>query len=269
MRVLSAAQRLARRHVWTARLLQLLLLRAPGFARGNAVAVFSSGLSMQLDLRDRTQAVMFCGTYELAESRMLQDLLGPGDVFVDVGAHVGWFTLRAARLVGESGTVHAFEPYPPNAEILRRNISRNHLRNVEIYDVAISDARGTARIARLAGSDSGSPTLGTRGSADEFDVPTARLDDALPHETYPALVKIDVEGHERDVLKGARETLRRARALLIEVNTSPLGSNGHAVERVTADLRALGFTRFDQLPSGRAFGRSCGDHVNVLAKQAP
>ena len=228
------------------------------------MASFPSGLSLGLDLRDRTQAIMYCGTYELFESRLLNDLLGSGDVFVDIGAHVGWFTVRAAQRIGSTGTVYAFEPYPPNAESLRANVTRNSLENVRISAVALSDNRGTVRIARHADSDSASATVGLTTGSDAFDVTTNRLDDLVPEGASPALIKIDVEGLEESVLEGAVQTLRRTRAVLVEISTDQQSG-----ERVTTRLRSLGFERFDQLPSGRAFGRSCGAHINVLARRVP
>src|SRR5579884_4218264 len=145
------------------------------------------------------------GTYEAPTQRLFAQILGPGGVFFDVGANVGFYTLLAAVLVGEGGRVVAFQPASRNARYLRRHVGLNRLRNVDVFEVAVLDRCGVARFDEERGtatgkiSDSGALTIQTVSIdqlVDEGLVPT------------PDVIKIDVEGAEMDVLRGAEAVLR-------------------------------------------------------------
>src|SRR6185312_8497302 len=87
------------------------------------------------------------GTFETAELRFIQERLRPGDVFVDIGANGGIYTVIAAKKVGASGRVLAFEPGPRNLELLKRNLALNGLTNVTIVPKAVSNTAGAAALA--------------------------------------------------------------------------------------------------------------------------
>lgn len=99
------------------------------------------------------------GSYEFGKQRLFAALVKPGSVVWDVGAHVGFYTLLAARAVGPSGRVVAFEPVPRNLRYLRRHIALNHITNADVLDVAVGDVAGTgsfqcgqsSSMGRLAG----------------------------------------------------------------------------------------------------------------------
>jgi len=148
------------------------------------------------------------GTYEVDKARVMLRLLRPGDVFFDIGAHAGYFTLLASSLVGPSGVVVAFEPLPQNLIALRRQLQVNHLTNVRVIAAAVSDAAGTARFDLAAGTQ-----FGHLSASGALEVRTVRLDDltssgALP---MPRCLKIDVEGAEVAVLRGAERMMRASR----------------------------------------------------------
>src|SRR3954465_407097 len=85
------------------------------------------GFSIDLDISDYPDICMAYGLYELDTARLIKRLLKPGDHFVDCGANIGYFTLMAARCVGPSGNIDAFEPQAANFERLSANLRRNHL----------------------------------------------------------------------------------------------------------------------------------------------
>jgi FkbM family methyltransferase len=152
---------------------------------------------------------------------VFDDLVRPGDVVIDVGAHRGVYSDRLSRLVGDTGRVHSFEPNPDGLAVLR-SVAR-HRRNITIHAMALSDRRGAASLlrpvvtgARVNAMSSLSNPMVEAGSHDSVSVRVGRLDDELRSE--PArivLIKIDVEGHEHEVLDGGHELIDKSRPYLV------------------------------------------------------
>jgi len=215
---------------------------------------------------DRTQRTMSLGLYEPAETRLVASLLRPGDVFVDVGAHIGWFTTVGARQVGASGAVIACEPYPPNTRALRKNLALNNAQNVRVVEQALGSHDGVLSLAMA--TDSGSVTALGWAEEARFAVPMATLDHIAADLPEIALLKVDVEGWEIRVLRGATETLSRTRNVVVELNGPALTAAGSSGEEVTELLRGAGFTTFE--PIGqiglRRLVRS-REVTNVLARR--
>ena len=136
----------------------------------------------------------------------------PGDVVLDVGANLGAYTLLFAQWVGPSGRVLAFEPAPEPREGLMRLLEANGLSSrVKVVQAAVSDAEGSA-IFRADGVNGGSRLVG-RPEAGAVTVPTVTIDAVCSREgVTPRFIKIDAEGAELDVLRGARETIAAAGA---------------------------------------------------------
>ncbi|HEX8361339.1 MAG TPA: FkbM family methyltransferase [Longimicrobium sp.] len=150
------------------------------------------------------------GSYEPEQTRLFERHVRPGDTVLDVGAHVGYYTVLSAVLAGQRGAVWAFEPNPTNARFLRRHAEINGLRQVTVTEAAVSDANGTARFG--FGRGSGTGHLAAEG---DVEVRTVRLDDfCAEHGIAPAAIKIDVEGAEGAVLNGAREVLAKHRPII-------------------------------------------------------
>ena len=161
------------------------------------------------------------GSYEPEQTKLFERHVRPGDTVLDVGAHVGYYTVLSAVLAGERGAVWAFEPNPANARFLRRHAEINGLAGVRVTQAAVSDANGTARFG--FGRGSGTGHLAADG---EVEVRTLRLDDfCAEHGIAPAAIKIDVEGAERAVLEGARGVLARHRPVVF------LSTHGDEVHR--------------------------------------
>src|SRR5262249_25416707 len=120
------------------------------------------GLRMTLDPMENVDGtLLFCPQlYDRREIKALLTALRPGDVFVDVGAHIGFYTLQAARRVGEGGRVVAIEADPETAKRLEGNVGLNPGVRVQIATIAVSDEDGTARFAvNTSGNRSGSSLL--------------------------------------------------------------------------------------------------------------
>jgi FkbM family methyltransferase len=144
------------------------------------------------------------GTYEPEQTRLFQDQVTAGATVLDVGAHVGYYTLLASVLVGPKGRVCAFEPNPENHEFLSRHVLLNGLTNVMVENAAVSNSNGTASFD--FGTGSGTGRLAEHGV---LDVRTVRLDEfCRERKVEPGFLKIDVEGAELEVLRGADEIIR-------------------------------------------------------------
>lgn len=198
------------------------------------------------------------GERELHE---LSRLVRPGTIAVDVGAHFGVYSLELARLVGKRGRVIAVEPIAEDARMLERAVRMLRL-PVSVVECALSSSEGEAelRVPLLDGAEKTAlSTLERQAQVSDVSgiekriVCTRTLDDVLAGIEMPvSFVKIDVEGHELDVLAGAEATLRRHRPnLLVEINDD-LGQT--PIEAVFARIEAMGY-RGEFLDKGR-FRRS-------------
>lgn len=162
---------------------------------------------------------IFGGTYEPEQTRLFEQQLRPGATLLDVGAHVGYYTLLAARLVGSGGSVYAFEPNPRNCAFLRRHVAANGCDHVRVEEAAAANVNGVAGFD--FGTGSGTGHLAAGGAV---EVRTVRLDDfCRDHDIAPDAIKIDVEGAELDVLHGAEQTIVAHRSTIF------LSTHGAAV----------------------------------------
>jgi len=167
-------------------------------------------------------------------------------VVIDIGAHVGYYTLLAAKLVGPTGKVYAFEPEPGNHSTLQKNIQLNNYQNIVATRIAVSDRRGRASMY-LTSLDSGRHSLFQHGlpKLGSTQVETTTLDWFLESQDAPRvdLIKIDVEGAEVDVLDGMHQLLIRSPdlKLIIEFNPTLLQSAGVAPIDFLDKLRSFEF----------------------------
>jgi FkbM family methyltransferase len=175
------------------------------------------------------------GTSEPVLQQALVDLLRPGNVFYDLGANVGFFTLLAARLVGPSGAVIAFEPDPRNADTLRANVAANGFENVTVVQEGVTERSGTVDFVLAASTASHFATAG-QPAAGSTPVRVTSLDDFLGGGAPPpTVVKLDIEGEEVRALRGAGAMLETHRPTIIcEVH--------HTEDGVRETLGAAGYS---------------------------
>lgn len=147
------------------------------------------------------------GEFEPGESDAVRALLRPGDFVVDVGANLGWFTLLMAEAVEPGGEVWAVEPMPPILPALRRNLALNESLDVRPFEVALGDRTGVAEIHVFSGLPHGHASTSTLDRSDytAHEVALTTLD-VLLDGRVPTFVKLDVEGSELAVLRGAAKT---------------------------------------------------------------
>jgi len=140
---------------------------------------------------------------------LLQAFLWPRMTFLDVGAHIGAFTLIGAKMVGNEGKVFAIEPMPPCAEAIRRNAALNAMQNVRVYDGAVCDYSGKIGFTS-DGAQSGG-WIARSAERTTFEAPCWTLDDFLPYAGIHRVdvLKLDTNGNELAALRGAEKTLRQ------------------------------------------------------------
>jgi FkbM family methyltransferase len=211
---------------WLMRHPRLLLGVLFRLERGDMVVTYAgpSGhrFKMKLKWQDHTEFVL--GTYEPEFFRALREYLRPNDTCLDVGGNLGYYCLLMSGLVGSRGRVITFEPVAENLAVLRENILLNAADNIELVSTALGAQPGVMQLIR-SDAEVVSATPSVRGYAVEgprstMDVMVDTLDAFLEtRNCRPSVIKIDVEGAEMEVLRGASNTLRTARpVVLLEVH---------------------------------------------------
>jgi FkbM family methyltransferase len=154
---------------------------------------------------------IYCGLHEFVEMSFLLHLLRPDDLFLDIGANIGSYTILASRICGARAI--AFEPDPDTARLLRRNITVNHVGALaDVGEYALGDVDG--QIALTVGLD----TMNRIARPDDqsTQVVSIRRLDGIAGVTEPTLIKLDVEGFEEQVLSGASRILGSSSLLAIQ-----------------------------------------------------
>ncbi len=234
---------------------------------GRALTIAVPGGAVEVDLGDWTSIIMIrLGGWEPHLAGLAAALVGPGAVAVDVGAHVGTWTLLLAARVGPGGRVVAFEPYAPSAARARAAVLGAGVGDrVRVIEAAVGDRVGRAPL--YGGAD---PMLRSLVADDDqtgavgapVDVAVTTLDAVMAPDGPDALdaldapvdfVKIDSEGLELAVLRGGRRLLARgAPAILIELHVEQLARHGGSMAELLDELDRQGFTAFDLRPDGDA-----------------
>jgi FkbM family methyltransferase len=172
-----------------------------------------------------------------AEESFVAQTLRPGDFYVDVGANVGLLALRAATIVGPKGQVIAIEAHPRTFGYLADNIRLNGFEVVRPIHSAVGEERGTLHFTDVR-SDDQNHVVPAGGAG--FEVSVRPLDELVPPGSI-ALLKVDVEGFELPVFRGATNVLGRSRVILFESWDRHAARYGYRVPEVLSLLRSAGF----------------------------
>jgi FkbM family methyltransferase len=190
----------------------------------------------------------YCGLHEHCEMAFVLHMLRESDHFIDVGANVGSYTVLASGVVGARTT--SVEPIPDTFGYLSRNVALNDLNGrVRCWQGGLSDHPGVLRFT--SGLDTVNHVLATGEDLPSVEVPVTTLDELVAGDP-PALIKIDVEGHERAVLQGAQRTLADPRLLAVVMETNGSGARyGVSDNDLVVAMRNHGFSMYGYEPFSR------------------
>ena len=161
------------------------------------------------------------GEYEPVTTELIQGLLNKGMTFVDIGAHVGLFTLPASQCVGSSGRVVAFEPHPDNFTMLLENIEQNSLPcKIEAIEFAVSDCSTPVHL-HMSTFNTGDHQLFHKGSRNTIEVQCTSLDHFFEVGTNIDVIKMDVQGAEASAFRGMERVLEENQGIKIVWELSP------------------------------------------------
>ena len=183
--------------------------------------LLSSGRGVPIQIGGQTSyvhpftIVYSSGEWEPYTEELFQHAIKPGATVLDLGAHHGYFSLLASRMVGDKGVVHAFEPAPENFQILKKNIELNHLTNVVPVNQAISDTTATLPFFIEKQNDVQGSLYSTLRS-NEFTIPVecVTIDEYMAGQPVD-VIKMDIEGGEPAALEGMRKTLSNSKDLVL------------------------------------------------------
>ncbi len=201
------------------------------------------GSRMYLDVSDPgiSRDLLIHGIREDWAIDVMRETLRPGQTVVDVGANIGYYVLFEASLVGPRGKVYGIEPVPDNFSLLERNVALNAYDTIELHRFAVSEAAGRSvmHLSHLRNWHAMTPVQGTGRT---IEVEVRPLDAFLEGKPFPALVRMDVEGHEYEILRGMQRTIAEAPelTLFIEVHPHVIGA-----EKMTSMLTLLSTHGYD------------------------
>lgn len=188
--------------------------------------IFFEGNKIYLDKKD-TLGLSINGVYEEFETEIIKNTIKKGDVVIDLGANIGYYTVLFAKLVGPTGKVYAFEPDPSNFSILKKNITINKYKNVIPINKAVSDKNGILKLF-LANSKKGahSTLINYTNRKNHIDVETITLNKYFENYSKQInFIKMDIEGAEFLALKGMSKILKKNDNLKLISEFSPFMIN--------------------------------------------
>jgi FkbM family methyltransferase len=237
--------------------------------------IVRNGIQFELDISDYMQ---WCAYFGIATEprETLYSLAGPGMCVLDVGTNVGETVLNFSKRVGPVGSVHGFEVIPATFERCRRNLEINQATNVVLNNVGLAHQKGMFPVEKPSPRNSGGDRLATDVKSDYVGpmITVTTLDDYIGEKGLQRvdLVKIDVEGFEMNVVRGAHATLQRLHPVLfIEISDGLLRRQGSSGSDLVAVLIALGYEcRHAEtnvvVDPAYAFE---GEHFDVIARKRP
>lgn len=207
----------------------------------------------------------YCGLLEHSDMAFVLHFLRADDLFVDVGANIGSYTVLASG--GAKARTVSIEPIPSTFKNLKRNVIVNQLEDqVECHNIGLGASDETLRFVSSRDTTNRVATEQDQGS-DFIDVPVRRLDAVLAN-AQPALIKIDVEGWEAEVLKGMPEQLAQPNlaAIIMETNSNSGRYGCEGENEVITTMAAAGFKPCTYDPFGRALVKGGSDENTIFVR---
>lgn len=230
-----------------------------------------NGINFSLDISDLMGWFVYWGFAEAARTN-LYALVNRNDTVLDVGANLGEVALNLAKIVGESGQVFAFEPFPATLAKLKKNCSLNFFQNIEIIENGLGDERSVFSMIEADQHNTGM----NRISADEksgkaaTQIEVIKLDDFTVEKGLRKIdfIKIDVEGFEMKVLRGSERTLREFKPkLFIEIDDNNLKSQKSSAHELILFLENFSYSikNAETLQNIRSTEDFTNKHFDIIA----
>lgn len=242
------------------------------YKNGSIREVKRNGINFNLDLSDTVDHYIFFNYYDHSLELFFEEAKN-ANVILDVGANIGWTALRFAS-INPNATIIAFEPHPITFQKAQDNFGRNSFNNILCLNIGLGESESILKIYELMENNSGM----NRIVLDELDRPfkevkIERLDDVLESRSIHQvdLIKLDVEGFEGFVLKGASKILTSSNAkILMETDDDFLKKNGSSAWGVIDILKGYGYQTFyrsDKKCFVQAGDDLLGCHFDMLCKK--
>jgi len=208
--------------------------------------------------------ILNTGTYEDEIGKLIKISLKEGDNALDIGGNIGLQSLRMSTCVGPAGKVYAFEPLQHIQEKFRKNMALNRAQNVILFDIALSDKSGETDFKLDKNTwNQGTFSLKTEPTGDDTQKVIIKIADELPEITQLenlALIKIDVEGFEYNVLRGLKATLQKhGPRIIFEYDDNYWASAGQNFGGCFDYLHNLGYTLYQVSDAGAELIKSAAD----------
>jgi len=197
-------------------------------------------------LDDLFKIISLKGVWEEAETQFVKETIKEGEIVLDVGAHIGYYTLLFSKLVSSKGKVFAFEPSPKNFSLLKKNVEINGYQNVELINKAVSDKTGKTKLF-LSEKNSGDNRIFDDGeNPRSLDITEITLDDFFKDNKYQnliSLIKMDIQGAEGKAIMGMKNLLIKNKKLKLITEFWPYGlvKSGTNPNQLLLELSNLGF----------------------------
>jgi FkbM family methyltransferase len=209
------------------------------------------GQKMIIDKQDTviSETLLTSGVWEKYQTELVRKLLKKGDTFLDIGAHTGYYAVVAAKFVGSSGRVFAFEPDPHNFSIMQKNIELNKYQNVRISQSALSNKNGELKLYLNPENRGDHRVYDVPGGKRKFVlVDTVKLDDYFKKEDNRVdVINIDIQGAEYKATIGMIGILKKNQGIKILTEFWPFGLKhaGDSAKKYLDLLKDLGFAFYD------------------------
>lgn len=210
------------------------------------------GINYLLDLTEIVDNKVFYGNWEYDTTKIFKEKIKKGMTILDVGANMGYFTLLGAKLTGSKGKVYAFEPTSGGIKRLKKNVSLNNFNNIKIENIGLSDENKKIE-AKIRHSWKRKELKESKREV----VLLKRLDDYVKQNKVEKIdfVKIDVDGYEYKVLKGAIEVLKKDKPIIcMEIGNSKVHHNledygidkGYSLQEIISLMEEIGYVFFNE-----------------------
>lgn len=232
-----------------------------------ATAKLHSGDKLRVDLSSsvgRSIWLRHFYKYEKDVEKTIGDILGKGDVFIDIGANVGYFSVIVSRIVGENGKVYALEAIPKLCGLLSESIAINDIKNINVLNNAVYSENKKILFHRM--KNSAFSYISRDNTSDgTIEVNAVTLDSLIDKVGKVDVIKIDVEGAEMNVLLGGKNLISRYKPkIIMEVANWSLQRFNYSSKDILSFLRNIGYKAYDLKGNLIESDRIASDSVNIL-----